>query len=79
MREKLSRWTAEHRRLGEADGGARVLFACGELSCVNEAKPSAAQLQAAGVLTKLVYGPGSHQPYGPVLEVTRAANWQFVR
>lgn len=72
-------WTSETARRFADAGGVRVLFGCGELLCVQEAKPKAALLTTAGVGAKLVYGAGSgHQPYGPVFDETRRAiDWLF--
>ena len=64
---------------GTRSGGARVMFTCGDLACVEEAKPKGAILASAGVATTLVYGAGSeHEPYGPIFEATRRKiEWLF--
>jgi pimeloyl-ACP methyl ester carboxylesterase len=67
-------WTAATIRRFVEGHGERVLFACGDMACVAEAKPKAALLEQAGVQTKLVYGAGSrHEPYGPIFDETRKA------
>jgi hypothetical protein len=55
-------------------GGQRVLFACGQPGCVAAAKPRAAHLEKANVLTKVVYGKDVGHTYdGAVLDEVRAA------
>lgn len=55
-------------------GGQRVLFACGQPGCVAAAKPRAAHLEKANVLTKVVYGKDVGHTYdGAVMEEVRAA------
>ena len=56
-----------------------MLFGCGDLACVAEAKPKVPVLEAAGVQVKLAYGAGSgHQPYGPLFDETRRViDWLF--
>jgi pimeloyl-ACP methyl ester carboxylesterase len=67
-------WTSATAQRFAESGGARVLFACGDLACVAEAKPKVALLDTAGIHVKLVYGAGSgHQAYGPIFDETRKA------
>jgi pimeloyl-ACP methyl ester carboxylesterase len=72
-------WNAASVRRFAEGGGLRVLFGCGDLACVAEAKPKVPILEAAGIQVKRVYGAGSgHQPYGPLFDETRRViDWLF--
>ncbi|MDB4941195.1 MAG: uncharacterized protein JWP97_729 [Labilithrix sp.] len=58
-----SAWTNETARSFAANGGKRVLFACGRPSCVDESKDAAALLARSEVDTKVVYGEGEGHDY----------------
>jgi hypothetical protein len=69
-----NRWTPASAREYAAKGGKRVLFACGEASCIERARTNVRVLQDAGVAARAVYAEGAgHIPYGPVADVTREA------
>jgi predicted esterase len=68
------RWTAERARAYAEGGGERVLFACGQTSCVKEATASAELLEAAGVKAKIVAAEGAgHVAGGAVAAETKGA------
>jgi hypothetical protein len=56
-------------------GGKRVLFACGQPSCVAESDPALQLLVRAKVTTRIVHGEGEGHDYdkGPVKEQIRQA------
>jgi hypothetical protein len=62
-----SAWTAAAAKQFRAHGGERVLFACGQPSCVGDAKAASARLAKTGAATRVVLGPGVGHGYtGPV-------------
>jgi predicted esterase len=66
------RITSDGARAYARAGGKRVLFACGQPSCVQMAKGAAAILERAGVSTKVVHGAGvGHGYHGAVAERIR--------
>ena len=69
-----SAWTDATAALYAKGGGKRVLFACGQLSCVAESEPASQLLGRARVTTRIVHGEGEGHGYsGPVKEQIRAA------
>jgi pimeloyl-ACP methyl ester carboxylesterase len=56
-------WTPERAKAFAAGGGKRVMFACGQESCLVDAKRAEAVVAKAGVATKIVYGPGVGHGY----------------
>jgi hypothetical protein len=55
-------------------GGKRVLFACGQPSCVAESEPASQLLGRARVTSRIVHGEGEGHGYkGPVKEQIRAS------
>lgn len=56
-------WNDETANAFVAGGGKRVLFACGQLSCVEESEGSAKLLAKLGVLTRVVHGEGEGHGY----------------
>jgi predicted esterase len=71
----FDRWTAANVKAFVAPGGARrILFACGQAGCAQAAKRAAAQLEKAGVATRVVHGKGVGHSYdGPVAEEVKGA------
>ena len=69
-----SAWTDATTALYAKGGGKRVLFACGQPSCVAESEPASQLLGQARVTTRIVHGEGEGHGYkGPVKEQIRAA------
>jgi predicted esterase len=69
-----SAWTDASAVAYAKGGGKRVLFACGQPSCVAEAEPASALLARAHVAPRIVHGEGEGHGYkGPVKEQVRAA------
>lgn len=72
------RWKPESAAAFAKAGGKRVLFACGQASCLLEAKRAAAHLERAGVATKIVgVKDASHSYGGKVADEVKAA-WPFI-
>jgi predicted esterase len=69
-----SAWTDASAAGYAKGGGTRVLFACGQPSCVTESEPVAQLLGRRSVTTRIVHGEGEGHGYkGPVKEQIRAA------
>jgi len=69
-----SAWTDASAAAFARGGGKRVLFACGQPSCVAESEPASQLLARAHVTTRIVHGEGEGHGYeGPVKEQVRAA------
>lgn len=69
-----SAWTDSTAAAYAKGGGKRVLFACGQPSCVAESEPASQLLGRAHVTTRVVHGEGEGHNYkGPVKEQVRAA------
>lgn len=69
-----SAWTDASAAVYAKGGGKRVLFACGQPSCVAESEPASQLLGRARVTTRIVHGEGEGHGYvGPVKEQIRAA------
>jgi predicted esterase len=69
-----SAWTDANAALYVKGGGKRVLFACGQPSCVAESEPASQLLGRMRVATRIVHGEGEGHGYdGPVKEQIRAA------
>jgi predicted esterase len=69
-----SAWTDPSAVAYAKGGGKRVLFACGQPSCVAESDPAAQLLGRDHVATKIVHGEGEGHGYkGAVKEQIRAA------
>lgn len=69
-----SAWTDASAAAFARGGGKRVLFACGQPSCVAECEPASQLLGRARVTTRIVHGEGEGHGYkGPVKEQIRAA------
>lgn len=72
------RWKPETAAAYAKAGGKRVLFACGQASCLLEAKRAADHLERAGVATKIVGVKDEGHSYGGrVAEQVKSA-WSFV-
>jgi predicted esterase len=72
------RWKPETAAAFAKAGGKRVLFACGQASCLLEAKRAAQHLERAGVATKVVGVKDEGHSYGGrVAEHVKGA-WSFV-
>src|SRR5262249_40946084 len=71
-------WTPDVARRFKARRGGRVRFACGLAGCVGESRAAAANLERAGVATKIVYAQYGHAYDGPVADRIRGAlDWLF--
>jgi predicted esterase len=69
-----SPWTDATAAAYAKGGGKRVLFACGQPSCVGESDPAVQLLGRASVTTRVVHGEGEGHGYkGPVKEQVRQA------
>jgi hypothetical protein len=70
-------WTAARAKSYAAAGGKRVLFACGQRACKNDAAAAQKRLEREGIEAKVVYGGEVGHTYdGPVAaEVARAWSW----
>lgn len=69
-----SAWTVASAAAYAKGGGKRVLFACGQPSCVAESEPASQLLGRARVTPRIVHGEGEGHGYtGPVKEQVRAA------
>ena len=73
----FDRWTIQSARAYAKNGGARVLFACGQMGCVVSARQSVVLLKLAGVEARVVSAVGSGHSYGgPVAEaIAEAFPW----
>jgi hypothetical protein len=71
------KWSAGAAASYAKGGGQRVLFACGQPGCVAAAKPRAALLDKAGVLTKVVHAKDVGHSYDGAVaaEVKAALRW----
>lgn len=58
-----SAWTDQTAAAFTKNGGKRVLFACGQPSCVAEAEPASQLLARANGATKIVHGEGEGHGY----------------
>lgn len=72
-----SPWTEMNAAAFARGGGGRVLFACGQPSCVDDADAAAALLRRQGVDTRVVHGQGEGHGYRREVkdEVRRAFDW----
>jgi hypothetical protein len=70
-------WTTARAKSYAAAGGKRILFACGQRACKNDATAAQKRLEREGIEVKVVYGGEVGHTYdGPVAaEVTRAWSW----
>jgi predicted esterase len=71
------RWTAASAKKYAEGGGRRVLFGCGQPSCVQAAKRASAFLEKAGVATRVVHGKNMGHTYDGAVaaEVRTAIPW----
>ena len=71
-----SAWSAESASAFAKGGGQRVLFACGQQSCVEESESAAAFLKTEKVETKIVMGAEGHGYKKQVKDqVRRSLGW----
>lgn len=72
-----SPWTEASAAAFARGGGERVLFACGQPSCVDDAEAASALLRRQGVDTRVVHGQGEGHGYRREVkdEVRRAFDW----
>jgi hypothetical protein len=70
-------WTPSLARSFAKGGGKRVMFACGQESCLVDARRAQAVVAKAGVATKIVYGPGVGHGYGGAVAeaIARELDW----
>ncbi len=72
------RWTPATARAFAAAGGQRVLFGCGQPSCMIDAKRAAAHLERASVITRIVGVKDAGHDYGGRVARSVAEAWSFV-
>ena len=65
-------------KLFAAEGGQRVLFACGQASCDTGASTSAAALERAGVPSRVLYSPGAGHSYWGSVAAQIAGAWPWL-
>jgi predicted esterase len=67
-------WSVGVARKYAANGGKRVLFACGTKWCADKSEKAAAWLRQGGLEARVEYAPGvGHTPAGQVMERVAAA------
>ena len=67
-RGEFAEWGLGPARLFKKNGGERVLFACGRAHCELAAKGSANALEAASLLSQIIYVQGAGHTYGDGME-----------
>ena len=72
------RWTPATARAFAGAGGKRVLFGCGQASCLLDAKRAAGHLERAAVATKIVGVKDAGHDYGGRVAREVQAAWPFV-
>lgn len=72
-----SAWTPQNVASFAARGGKRVLFACGQPSCIEESNPAAALLKAQKTATRVVIGQGEGHGYKKQVkeELKKSFDW----
>ncbi len=72
-------WSVARARRYAANGGKRVLLACGTKSCAQKSEKVAGWLRQGGLEARVEYAPGvGHTPSGGVMErVAAALPWVF--
>jgi pimeloyl-ACP methyl ester carboxylesterase len=70
-------WQAQSAASFAKGGGKRVLFVCGQPSCVDEAEPAAATVRSQNVETRVLYAAGEGHGYRKQVkeELLRAFDW----
>jgi dienelactone hydrolase len=70
-------WTPDRIAFFGAEGGQRVVFACGQVDCFFESNRVAAQLNDVGVPSQVVYEEGAGHVYtGPIaIKLRSAFDW----
>ena len=67
-------WDRRAARIFKAEGGQRVLFACGRSRCAENARRSAGYLEKESVETRVLHAEGAGHTYGgPVEELVRGS------
>ena len=61
-------WGLRAARIFKAQGGVRVLFACGRSSCAANARRSAGYLEKESVEAQVLYAGGAGHTYGGLVE-----------
>jgi len=72
------RWKPDTAAAFAKAGGKRVLFGCGQASCLLEAKSAAAHLERAGVATKIVGVKNAGHSYGGRVADEVKGAWPFI-
>ena len=72
-----SPWTDDAARQFARAGGKRLLFACGQQSCVDDAQAASVILTKNGIETRVVYGSGEGHGYKRQVkdELRRSFDW----
>ncbi len=72
------RWTVDLAKDFVKHGGKRVLFVCGQASCVVEAERAAGMIRPSGVETRVEYGEGEGHGYGGAVAARIRGAWTWV-
>ncbi len=59
-------------------GGRRILFACGQVGCNEDAKRVAAKLEKSNVETRVIYVPGEGHSYGGKVAEKLKDEWNWL-
>lgn len=73
-----SAWTSQNAAAFAARGGKRVLFACGQPSCLDESNPVAALLKSVKTETRVVIGQGEGHGYKKQVKEELKKNFEWV-
>jgi predicted esterase len=71
-------WSPYAARRFQGGGGERVLFACGSPACVRSAERCAGYLKKTGVTTRVVHAEGAGHSYGPTMQATLEATFEWL-
>jgi predicted esterase len=74
---QFQEWNVAAARRFRAQGGERVLLACGRLRCLEQAQRTARYLERGGLRVRLLYAPSAGHSYRGAMEqeLRRALDW----